>query len=159
PREGDGSRLRGGHAALSQPARCLRLVAELARPEAKGASQPAARGVSLAPAAPEARREEPAVLRDVAPRPRPEGVRRRGAALALGAVLLLFVVRFHALLSGGVLTFRDSGYFFGPWRALFARQVSAGIPPVWNDASSSGRAEAANPNAGVYWPLTWAVPV
>jgi hypothetical protein len=79
-------------------------------------------------------------------------------SLAIGAVLVLFAVRFHALLIGGVLTFRDAGYFFGPWRTLFARQVTSGIPPVWNDASSCGRAMAANPNSGVFWPVTWAVP-
>ncbi|HKC24310.1 MAG TPA: hypothetical protein VKF32_06190, partial [Thermoanaerobaculia bacterium] len=85
-------------------------------------------------------------------------MRRSAAPLALAAVLFLFAVRFHALLIGGVLTFRDAGYFFGPWRTLFARQVTSGIPPVWIDAASCGRAMAANPNAGVFWPLTWAVP-
>jgi hypothetical protein len=79
-------------------------------------------------------------------------------ALALGSVLVLFLARFHRfLLFGDVLTFRDAGFFFGPWREVFARQAAAGIPPLWNDAFSCGRAMAADPNAGVFWPVTWAV--
>lgn len=88
----------------------------------------------------------------------PAPVPARLEALAGGAVLALFAVRFHELLAGGAVAFRDAGYFFAPWREVFARQVSSGIFPLWNDAFSNGRAMAANPNAAVFWPLTWTVP-
>ncbi|HQR68656.1 MAG TPA: hypothetical protein PLB02_14795, partial [Thermoanaerobaculia bacterium] len=79
--------------------------------------------------------------------------RAPGAALALAAVALLFAVRFHAFLAGGTLYRRDAGFFFQPWRALYARLSAAGFP-FWNDLLSNGRAYAANPNAAVFWPLS-----
>ena len=58
---------------LPEPARRARLVAELARLlKRRVLPQAAARRLPLAPAAPEGRGETPAVLRHVAPRPRPE---------------------------------------------------------------------------------------
>jgi len=69
------------------------------------------------------------------------------------ALLLLFAVRFHAFLGGGVLYRRDAGFFFVPWRALFATLAREGFP-FWNDFLGNGRAFAADPNAAVFWPLT-----
>ncbi len=74
-------------------------------------------------------------------------------ALALGALLGLFAVRFAAFLSGGTLAFRDAGFFFTPWRALLPRLWREGFP-AWNDWLSNGRAFAADPNAAVFWPLS-----
>jgi hypothetical protein len=73
---------------------------------------------------------------------------------AVLAPLLLFLVRFDAFLRGGVLAFRDAGFFFVPWRTLLARQLAAGVFPWWNDALSAGRPFAADPNAALFWPLT-----
>lgn len=78
---------------------------------------------------------------------------RPGSAAAIGLVAVLFAARYHAFLAGGVLYFRDAGFFFVPWRSLFTRLASQGFP-FWNDWVSSGRAYAADPNAAVFWPLT-----
>jgi hypothetical protein len=77
---------------------------------------------------------------------------RRGTLLSLGAVLSLFAIRFHEFLGGGVLSLRDAGFFFAPWRSVLAQVLRAGDPPYWNDFFSGGRALAANPNAAVFWP-------
>lgn len=79
---------------------------------------------------------------------------RRGTLLSLGAVLSLFALRFHEFLTGAVLSFRDAGFFFAPWRSVLAHVLRAGDPPYWNDFFSGGRALAANPNAAVFWPLS-----
>ena len=79
--------------------------------------------------------------------------RRRGTALALAAVLVLFAARFHGFLLGGTLYTRDAGFFFGPWRTLFPTLATEGFP-FWNDWLSNGRAYAADPNAAVFWPLS-----
>ncbi len=76
-----------------------------------------------------------------------------GTAGAVALVLLLFALRFRSFLAGGVLYFRDAGFFFCPWRTLFARLLSSGFP-CWNDWISCGRPFAADPNAAVFWPLT-----
>jgi hypothetical protein len=78
---------------------------------------------------------------------------RGQAAAAIAFVLALFAARYHAFLQGGVLYFRDAGFFFVPWRSLFARLAADGFP-FWNDWISSGRPYAADPNAAVFWPLT-----
>src|SRR5450631_3282976 len=75
------------------------------------------------------------------------------AAAAIALVAVLFAARYHAFLAGGVLYFRDAGFFFVPWRTLFTRLASQGFP-FWNDWVSSGRAYAGDPNAAVFWPLT-----
>ena len=79
--------------------------------------------------------------------------RRSASALALGALLALFGVRFAEFLGGGVLYFRDAGFFFTPWRTLTRRLLADGLP-VWNDWLSNGRPFAADPNAAVFWPLS-----
>ncbi len=84
----------------------------------------------------------------------------RLASLAAPAALLgAAAVRFHDYLLGGSVVSRDAGFFFVPLRTLTARLLSAGEPPLWNDASGAGRSLAANPNAAVFWPGTWLVPV
>src|SRR5512134_4016172 len=79
--------------------------------------------------------------------------RRSASALALGALLALFGVRFAEFIGGGVLYFRDAGFFFTPWRTLTRRLLADGLP-VWNDWLSNGRPFAADPNAAVFWPLS-----
>lgn len=79
---------------------------------------------------------------------------RRATLLAILAVLLLAAVRFHGFLAGGTVDFRDSGFFFVPWRVEAARIVAEGAFPFWNDGTASGRALAANPNGAVFWPLS-----
>jgi hypothetical protein len=76
-----------------------------------------------------------------------------GPTAAIALVVVLFAARYHAFLTGGVLYFRDAGFFFVPWRSLFTRLAAEGFP-FWNDWISSGRAYAADPNAAVFWPLT-----
>ena len=76
-------------------------------------------------------------------------------AALLGAAAL----RFHDYLLGGSVVSRDAGFFFVPLREVTARLLSAGEAPLWNDASGAGRALAANPNAAVFWPGTWLVPL
>ena len=84
----------------------------------------------------------------------------RLASLAAPAALLgAAAVRFHDYLLGGSVVSRDAGFFFVPLRAVTARLLSAGEAPLWNDASGAGRALAANPNAAVFWPGTWLVPL
>ena len=84
----------------------------------------------------------------------------RLAFLAAPAALLgAAAVRFHDYLLGGSVVSRDAGFFFVPLRVLTARLLSAGELPLWNDASGAGRALAANPNAAVFWPGTWLVPL
>lgn len=79
---------------------------------------------------------------------------RLAAAAPLLLVGLLAALRFHEALLGGVLAFRDAGYFFLPLRHLAASLLRAGELPLWNDLASCGRALAANPNGAVFWPLT-----
>ena len=50
---------------------------------------------------------------------------RRTSLPAAAAVLLLAAIRFRDFLAGGVLAFRDAGFFFVPWRTLLARQLAA----------------------------------
>ena len=84
----------------------------------------------------------------------------RLASLAAPAALLgAAAVRFHDYLLGGSVVSRDAGFFFVPLRVVTARLLSAGELPLWNDASGAGRSLAANPNAAVFWPGTWLVPL
>ncbi len=84
----------------------------------------------------------------------------RLATLAAPAALLgAAALRFHEYLLGGSVVARDAGFFFVPLRELTARLLRGGELPLWNDASGAGRALAANPNAAVFWPGTWLVPV
>jgi hypothetical protein len=84
----------------------------------------------------------------------------RLAPLAAPAALLGAAgLRFHDYLAGGSVVGRDAVFFFVPLRELVARSLSAWQLPVWNDASGAGRALAANPNAAVFWPGTWLVPL
>jgi len=84
----------------------------------------------------------------------------RLASLAAPAALLgAAAFRFHDYLLGGSVVSRDAGFFFVPLREVTARLLSAGELPLWNDASGAGRALAANPNAAVFWPGTWLVPL
>jgi hypothetical protein len=62
-------------------------------------------------------------------------------------------LRFLDFLQGGVFFFRDAGFFFVPWRTVYIRSLRAGEFPAWNDWMSTGRAFAADPNAGVFFPL------
>ncbi|MBK8597198.1 MAG: hypothetical protein IPN83_16730 [Holophagales bacterium] len=84
---------------------------------------------------------------------------RLAPLVAPAALLGAAAVRFHDYLLGGSVVSRDAGFFFVPLREVTARLLSAGQPPLWNDASGAGRALAANPNAAVFWPGTWLVPV
>jgi hypothetical protein len=84
----------------------------------------------------------------------------RLAPLAAPAALLgIAAVRFHDYLLGGSVVGRDAVFFFVPLRQVVSRLLSAGELPLWNDASGAGRALAANPNAAVFWPGTWLVPL
>jgi len=78
---------------------------------------------------------------------------------APAALLGAAAVRFHDYLAGGSVVGRDAVFFFVPLREVTARLLSAGELPLWNDASGAGRALAANPNAAVFWPGTWLVPL
>lgn len=84
----------------------------------------------------------------------------RLASLAAPAALLgAAALRFHEYLLGGSVVSRDAGFFFVPLRVLTAHLLVAGELPLWNDASGAGRSLAANPNAAVFWPGTWLVPL
>jgi len=84
----------------------------------------------------------------------------RLAPLAAPAALLgAAAFRFHGYLAGGSVVGRDAVFFFVPLRRLVARLLEAGELPLWNDASGAGRSLAANPNAAVFWPGTWLVPL
>lgn len=84
----------------------------------------------------------------------------RLAPLAAPAALLgVAALRFHDYLAGGSVVGRDAVFFFVPLREVTGRLLSAGELPLWNDASGAGRALAANPNAAVFWPGTWLVPL
>ena len=79
--------------------------------------------------------------------------RARRLAWALAAVFGAAAIRFAPFLAGGTLYRRDAGFFFIPWRIVFARLASSGVFPAWNDWMSTGRPFAADPNAAVFWPL------
>lgn len=84
----------------------------------------------------------------------------RLAPLAAPAALLAAAALRHAgYLAGGSVVGRDAVFFFVPLREATARLLAAGELPLWNEASGAGRALAANPNAAVFWPLTWLVPL
>ena len=84
----------------------------------------------------------------------------RLAPLAAPAALLAAAALLHAgSLAGGSVVGRDAAFFFVPLRQVTARLLAAGELPLWNDFSGAGRALAANPNAAVFWPLTWLVPL
>lgn len=84
----------------------------------------------------------------------------RLAPLAAPAALLgAAALRYHDYLAGGSVVGRDAVFFFVPLREATARLLSAGELPLWNDASGAGRALAANPNAAIFWPGTWLVPL
>lgn len=77
----------------------------------------------------------------------------------IGVPFFLASIRFLDYLRGGVFTFRDAGFFFVPWRSAVVRNLTSGSFPYWNDWMSCGRALAADPNGGVFFPLTYlAVP-
>ena len=84
----------------------------------------------------------------------------RLAPLAAPAALLAAAAVRHAgYLAGGSVVGRDAVFFFVPLREVTSRLLAAGEWPLWNEASGAGRALAANPNAAVFWPLTWLVPL
>jgi hypothetical protein len=84
---------------------------------------------------------------------------RLASVAAPAALLGAAAFRFHDYLLGGSVVSRDAGFFFVPLREVTGRLISAGELPLWNDASGAGRALAANPNAAVFWPGTWLVPL
>ena len=75
------------------------------------------------------------------------------------ALLAAAALRYHDYLLGGSVVGRDAAFFFVPLREVVSRLLAAGELPLWNDASGAGRALAANPNAAVFWPGTWLVPL
>lgn len=79
---------------------------------------------------------------------------RRATLLAVAVVLALLALRLHAFVAGGTLDFRDAAFFFVPWREAAARTIATGAFPFWLDEASNGRALAADPNGGVFWPLS-----
>jgi len=98
----------------------------------------------------------------VAPRPRPEDLSRGRDGASRPTVRLRARPRrasrplrrpLRRISRGGVLYFRDAGFFFTPWRTLTRRLLADGLP-VWNDWLSNGRPFAADPNAAVFWPLS-----
>jgi hypothetical protein len=85
----------------------------------------------------------------------PDRSRFAAGAIAMAAVPLAFAAaRFLDYLRGGVFSFRDTAFFFAPWRDVYVKAVRAGTFPFWNEWMSCGRAFAADPNAAVFWPLT-----
>src|SRR5262245_31372093 len=81
---------------------------------------------------------------------------RAAAAAATGAVLAL-VAFLHrdVLFRGQVYYYRDIHLQWIVQAEAFVRCFKAGSWPVWNPYVSFGQAFLANPNAEVYYPLTW----
>lgn len=80
-------------------------------------------------------------------------------ALCLAALFLLSALKYSSFLLGGIFVFRDAGYFFLPLREISSGLLRSGEFPFWNDFASNGRALAANPNAGAFWPLSFLLAV
>jgi len=79
-------------------------------------------------------------------------VRRLPLLLAVGAFAWLYgplldVAQFPVL--------RDMLVFHWPLRTEFARQLHAGILPVWNGTINGGQPILSNPNYAAFYPLTW----
>ena len=89
----------------------------------------------------------------------PGRLARLAPVAAPAALLGAAALRYQDYLSGGSVVGRDAVFFFVPLRSLVARLLSSAELPLWNDASGAGRALAANPNAAVFWPGTWLVPL
>lgn len=89
----------------------------------------------------------------------PGRLARLAPVAAPAALLGAAAFRYQDYLSGGSVVGRDAVFFFVPLRRLVARLLSSAELPLWNDASGAGRALAANPNAAVFWPGTWLVPI
>lgn len=89
----------------------------------------------------------------------PGRLARLAPLAAPAALLAAAAARFHEYLLGGSVVGRDAVFFFVPLREVAARLIAAGELPLWNDATGAGRALAANPNAALFWPGTWLVPL
>jgi hypothetical protein len=59
-----------------------------------------------------------------------------------------------AILAGHTAPARDLAATQFPWRTVWAAQVSAGTPPLWDPLSNGGRPLLANPNAMAAYPGT-----
>src|SRR5207302_4641543 len=74
----------------------------------------------------------------------------------LGAVLLT-VVFWHPLWTGGGLVGSDIYAYYLPQKAFFADSVRAGVLPFWNNLVGHGYPQVAESQTGVFYPLHWAL--
>jgi hypothetical protein len=78
----------------------------------------------------------------------------------LGALLALLAVQWAPFLfTNQSFYFRDLSFFFAPLLVEAGRQWGSGILPVWNPHLACGAPLAADPNAGVFFPDIFIVPL
>lgn len=79
----------------------------------------------------------------------------RRSGVAVGILLLAWLAIYAPiLLAGKMLPARDVAATQVPWRAVWADQVRARVPPLWDPYSNGGRPLLANPNAMAAYPGT-----
>lgn len=75
-------------------------------------------------------------------------------ALVLAAVLLT-IVFWHPLWTGGGLVGSDIYAYFLPQKAYFADSLRAGVLPCWNNLVGHGYPQVAESQTGVFYPPHW----
>src|SRR5579872_5361179 len=84
----------------------------------------------------------------------------RGRVLAIGsyalAAVLLTIVFWRPLWTGGGLVGSDIYAYYLPQKAFFADSLRAGVLPVWNNLVGHGYPLVAESQTGVFYPLHWA---
>ncbi|MFY9550697.1 MAG: hypothetical protein WAU32_06060, partial [Thermoanaerobaculia bacterium] len=85
---------------------------------------------------------------------------RRRDGIAVAFLLLLFLAQWSRfVLSDRIFYFRDLSFFSAPLLVEVAQQWRSGHFPSWNTHLACGAPLAANPNAGVFFPDSWLVPL
>jgi hypothetical protein len=73
------------------------------------------------------------------------------------AAVLLTVVFWHPLWTGGGLVGSDIYAYYLPQKAYFAERLRAGELPLWNNLIGNGYPQVAESQTGVFYPLHWAL--